>query len=48
MAELQNFVMLPHYSGNPVGLHGEGLSCDQFCEIVDSQIGNVKQSVISR
>ena len=35
-------VMLPHYSGNPVGLHGEGLSCDQFCEIVESQIETFK------
>ena len=30
------------YSGNPVGLHGEGLSCDQFCEIVESQIETFK------
>ena len=28
------------YSGNPVGLHGEGLSCDQFCAIVENQIEN--------
>ena len=35
-------VMLPHYSGNPVGLHGEGLTCDQFCEIVESQIETFK------
>ena len=31
-------VFLPHYSGNPVGVEGEGLTCDQFCAIVENQI----------
>ncbi len=34
--------MLPHYSGNPVGHNGEGLSCDQFCEIVDNSVEQFK------
>ena len=39
----KNFnVMLPHYSGNPVGHNGEGLSCDQFCEIVDNSVEQFK------
>ena len=40
MSEMEDkdFVMLPRYSGNPVGLDGEGLSCEQFCAIVESQI----------
>ena len=39
----KNFnVMLPHYSGNPVGHNGEGLSCDQFCEIVDNSAEQFK------
>ena len=33
-------IYLSCYSGNPVGLHGEGLSCDQFCAIVENQIEN--------
>ena len=36
--------LLPRYSGNPVGLQGEGLSCDQFCAIVESQIETFKWS----
>lgn len=36
--------MLPHYSGNPVGVNGEGLSCDQFCTIVENQIDTFKWS----
>lgn len=36
--EDKNFAMLPHYSGYPVGFNGEGLSCDQFCEIVECQM----------
>ena len=43
----KDFVLLPHYSGNPVGHHGEGLSCDQFCAIVESQIGKGNKNVFS-
>ena len=35
-------VYLPHYSGNPVGVQGEGLTCDQFCAIVENQIESFK------
>ena len=40
--EDKDFVLLPHYSGNPVGHNGEGLSCEQFCAIVESQIETFK------